>query len=277
MSVFSRLGGVFRPENRQTESRANFTDAALDRALNTATGNVSAAAEETAAAEFALGLYARCFAAAIVQPAGLAATLPARLRADLARRLMVRGEAVYAIDVNRLGTIRLLPASSHDITGGPDESSWNYYLELPGPTEPESRRLPSRAVVHVRIGADPAMPWKGISPLENAGLTARILARLKQRTRQETGARVGYLLPLPDGVSDNSVAGLKQDLKTLEGGIALVESTETGHGQGSGAARGLAVTALWCGDPGGQRYPAAPSRGGSVQRPGDTGGPVRWR
>lgn len=226
------------PWNSKTETRAGgYTDAALDAALAVATGSTtSAAAEQTAAAEFALGLFSRCFAAAIVEPGGLAPTLPAHLRADMARRLLIRGEAVYAIEVNRLGNVRLLPASAHDITGGPEDSTWHYFLELPGPTRPESRRLPAEGVVHVRIGADPAQPWKGCSPLENAGLTSRLLGRLEQRTGQESGARVGYLLPVPDGTSDASTEGLKADLKTLSGGIALVESTAGGHGQGRAAA-----------------------------------------
>ena len=132
MNPISRLLG----RDSAPERRAGFTDAALDAALDAATGNRQTVAEQTAAAEFGIGLLARCFAAAIVEPEGAAPPLPAQLRADLARRLLVRGEAVYAIEVNRLGNIRLLPASSHDIAGGPDESSWRYFLEIPGPTRP---------------------------------------------------------------------------------------------------------------------------------------------
>ena len=145
------------------------------------------------------------------------------------------------------GNIRLLPASSHDVTGGPDETGWRYYLELPGPTRPESRRLPAEGVVHVRIGADPAMPWKGVSPLENAGLTARVLARLEQRTGQESGARVGYLLPVPEATSDESKDALIADLKTLDGGIALVESTAAGHGQGRAGPQRRLPTGVYSG------------------------------
>ena len=233
MGLFDRLAARLRPETRAS---GDYTDNQLEAALRTAQGSLTAAVEQTAAAEFGLGLVARCFAAADVEPPGLAPTLSPQLRADLARRLLVRGEALYAIEVNLLGNVRLLPASAHDIAGGPDESTWSYYLELPGPTRPESRRLPARGVIHVRLGADPATPWKGRSPLENAGLTARVLARLEQRTGQESGARVGYLLPVPDGTSDESITALKGDLKTLQGQVALVESSAAGHGQGRAAA-----------------------------------------
>ena len=233
MGLFDRLVGRKEPETR---AGGGYTDAALDAAMDAATGSSQTVAEQTAAAEFGLGLLSRCFASALVEPAGVGPTLPAQLRADLARRLLVRGDAVYAIEVNRLGNIRLLPASFHDIAGGPDETTWRYFLEIPAPSRPESRRLPAEGVIHVRIGADPATPWKGCGPLENAGLSAALLARLEQRTSQEAGARVGYVLPLPEGTGDDSVAALKSDLKNLGGGIALVESTATGHGQGRNAA-----------------------------------------
>ncbi len=229
MGFLHSLAARFRPETRAAGS---YTDAALDAA----TGNAASVAEQTAAAEYGIGLLSRCFAAAVIDPDVLTPTLPAQARADLARRLLIRGEVVYAIEVSRLGAIRLLPASSHDIAGGPDESTWRYYLDLPGPTRPERRRLPAEGVIHVRIGADPSRPWKGCSPLENAGLTARILARLEQRTGEESNASSGYLLPVPDGTPEESVTALKGDLAALKGKIALVESQAAGHGQGRAAA-----------------------------------------
>ena len=109
---------------------------------------------------------------------------------------------------------------------------WTYR----GPSETVQRFLPSRGVVHVRIGADPVMPWMGVSPLVNAGLSSALLARIELRTGQEANARVGHLLPVPDGTSDESIDALKVDLGALEGKIALVESQTAGHGQGRQAA-----------------------------------------
>ena len=234
MGLRSALAARFRPETRAAGK--NYTDAALDAALAAATGNPQSVAEQTAAAEYGLGLLSRCFAAALIEPSAIAPTLPAQARLDLARRLLIRGEYVAAIEVNQLGNISLLPASFHDVQGGPQESTWRYYLEIPAPTRPERRNLPAEGVVHVRIGADPAQPWRGCSPLENAGLTARILARLEQRTGEESNASTGYLLPVPDGTPEDSVTALKGDLAALKGKIALVESQAAGHGQGRAAA-----------------------------------------
>ena len=234
MGLLSRLGAVFRPETR---AGGSYTDAALEAALNAAAGGLTAQAERTAAVEFGVGLLSRAFAAAIVEPDILARTaLTPAIREGMIRRLLLTGNAVFAIDVTALGNVRLLPAFTHDVRGGLDESRWAYRLTLPTPSRAETRRTMSRGVVHIRIGADPNTPWQGCSPLLNAGLTSQMLARLEHRTGQEANARAGYVLPLPDGLDDETVDGLKADLNTLAGNIALVETTSAGMGQGRAAA-----------------------------------------
>ena len=49
---------------------------------------------------------------------------------------------------------------------------------------------------------------------------------------QEVNARVGHLLTLPDGTSDENLMALRRDLASIEGGVSLVETTSAGHGQG---------------------------------------------
>ena len=49
---------------------------------------------------------------------------------------------------------------------------------------------------------------RGCSPLVNAGLTASMLGRLERRMAQETNARVGHLLTVPDGTSEEQVYGV---------------------------------------------------------------------
>ena len=233
MTWWRRLAGQDRPETRSDDSYT----AGVSRGLALAAlGAGGASAERTAAAEFCVGLLGRCFAVADVEPESLALTLTPSLRDALARRLFLTGNATYEIEVNRLGNIALVPAVDFTITGGVQEGTWRYLLNIPAPTEPEIRNRPSVSVVHVRIGANPWAHWYGVSPLVNAGLSTEILAKMEQRMSQEANARVGYVLPMPDGLSDESVDALKVDLKALEGGIALVESTAAGHGQGRAAA-----------------------------------------
>ena len=233
MGILDRLRANKQPETRSDDS---YTAAVSKGLALAAVGAGDAQAERTAAAEFCVGLLGRCLAVADVEPESLALTLTPSLRDALARRLYLTGNATYEIDVNRLGNIGLVPAVDFTITGGVRESTWRYLLNIPAPTEPEIRNRPSESVVHVRIGANPWAHWYGISPLENAGLSTAILAKMEHRMSQEAAARVGYVLPMPDGISDDSVDALKADLAALNGNIALVESTSAGHGQGRTAA-----------------------------------------
>ena len=236
MEIRNTLADLFKREKREKRAGGNYTEVALEAALQAASSGLTAHAEKTAAVEFGVGLLGRCFAAAALEPEILAATLTPVKREQLARALMLRGNVVMAIDIGNNGAIRLLPAMEYDIRGGVQESSWVYHLNIPAPSRPELRRLPSDGVVHIRIGADPESPWEGCSPLLNAGLSSQTLARLEQRFGQEAGARTGYLLPYPDGMAEESVTALKTDITNLAGQVALVETTSGGAGQGRNAA-----------------------------------------
>ena len=182
--------------------------------------------KETAAVEFAIGLIARCFAVAELDPP-IAAVTPSYL-ADTARRLTVSGNAVAAIDVSRQRGLTLLPASSFDLAGGALIDSHIYSLELPGPTRNETRMLPSASVVHVKANADAAQPWIGVSPLIRAGFTSTLVARLEQRLSEEARARVGYMLPDGD-LSDPQVTQLKADLAAMNGNVGLIPTSNAPH------------------------------------------------
>ena len=212
--------GAARPE-LWAELRAGYTDSIVDLLLRQATGSDQVNADETAAAEFAIGLVSRCFAVAELEPA-IPAVTPSYLT-DAARRLMLRGNAVAAIQVDRRG-LTLLPAASFDMAGGPDPMSWRYSLELPGPTRNETLPMPYAGVVHVRMGQDAAQPWYGVSPLTRAGLTAAVVSRIEQRLSEEARSRTGYLLPTGE-LSAPEKTALETGLKNMDGNVALVKST----------------------------------------------------
>ena len=233
MGWLSRLGAVFRPETRETDS---YTRSIIEAALSSAQGSNRAVADRTAAVEFAVGLLERCFAVALMEPESLGLVLTAARRSEMARRLILTGNYVANITMDSMGNVGLQPASFFDLRGGPDEESWRYWMDLPGPTRSIQRFKPSEGVIHIRLGSDPVQPWLGVSPLVNAGLSSALLARMELRTGQEANAQSGYLLPVPDGTGETSIAGLKQDLRNLNGQIALVESQSAGGGQGRVAA-----------------------------------------
>jgi len=218
-----RLRNPFR-RSTPVQQRASYGDAVLEMLIRGAMGR-DAAAVQTAAAEFAVGLVSRCLSVAELDPM-LPAVSPAYL-ADVGRRLMVNGNAVAALQVDRRG-LTLLPASGFDVMGGPDPMTWFYRCDLPGPTRRETRTLAYAAVVHCRVNCGPTQPWLGISPLVHAGLSASLVANLEQRMGQEAQSRVGYLLPHSD-LSDAQIAALQSDLGSMAGNVGLVHSNSTNY------------------------------------------------
>ena len=223
-------------KGEQVETRATYSDALIASILSAAQGNLTAKAQQTAAVEFGVGLLERCFAMAEIEPESLSRTaITPLMLSRMVRQLMLTGNSVSAIDTQS-GELLILPAANYDIQGGVRESSWRYRVELSGPSRLTSKRLPSRGVVHIRMGSSVQEPWRGCSPLINAGLSAAMLGRLERRMAQEVNARVGHLLTVPDGTSEEQVKALSRDLAVLEGGIALAETESGGHGQGMRAA-----------------------------------------
>ena len=223
-------------KGEQVESRASYQDTLVEAVLSAAQGNLTAKAQQSAAVEFGIGLLERCFAVSDVKPESLSrVTLTPLALSRIVRQLILTGNSVSAIDTAS-GELLLLPAANYDIQGGVRESSWRYRVELSGPSRLTSRRLPSTGVVHIRMGSSVQEPWRGCSPLINAGLSAAMLGRLERRMAQEVNARVGHLLMLPDGTSEEQITALRRDLASIEGGISLVETEAAGHGQGVRAA-----------------------------------------
>ena len=77
------------------------------------------------------------------------------------------------------------------------------------------------------------MPWKGIGPLQQASTTRRLNSNLETRLADETSARSGYLIPVPDVTT-----ALQGDLNKLKGKSVLVKSTADGWDQTTSAPKG---------------------------------------
>ena len=199
------------------EQRAsNYTDFVVEAALRavSATGGQVTA---IAALESCAGHWARGMAAAKVKPASdLTAPLTSAFFAMLGRGLLRRGQVLWEIQVVN-GRLQLLPITAWDVVGGPDPASWIYNVEATGPNRREIRTLPASAVVHARIGADPASPWIGRPPMATASDTASLVANLELRLGQEAGGPVGSLAYMPTG----NHSELAADLKSAKGSLTL--------------------------------------------------------
>ena len=185
-----------------------------------ATANAVIDATALGVVETCAGLWARAFAAAEHD------TLPASVLARIGRALLLKGECVYL-------STGLVEASSWDITGGSDPFSWQYRLDLAGPSSATTAKRPASSVLHFRIGETKERPWVGVSPLERAGLTRDLLACIETSLRYEFTGPVGHVLPVPAGSTQTDLAS---DVAALKGQVALGETTSAGHGEGRSSA-----------------------------------------
>ena len=228
----------WQPKREKRES-APFTDAIVAAIQAEAAGTTAGDPGAIAALETAAGLYARAFAAADVSPMNerTRAITPAFL-ALVARQLIRRGESLHEINVDA-GGLALMPVGSWDVRGGPERPSWWYRLDLFGPSGNVTRLAPQDGVLHLQYAVDPARPWHGLGPLQWARQTGTLAANLELRLSEEAGGSVGHLLPIPqDGGDDDAdddadpMRDLKKDLRAGKGRTMLVESTQSGWGDG---------------------------------------------
>ena len=211
---------------RKTEDRASYSDSVVSGLLASAQGS-SADPQALAAVEAAAGMVSRAFASGVITPQVLALT--PQVLALIGRALIVRGEVVFMLGVDA-GGLSMLPASSWDITGGADPRSWRYRLDLPGPSGSVTVQRPAESVVHIRINVDPNRPWRGVSPIVKAGLSAGLAAAAERALTAEAKIPPSRIAPVPTPDEDQRKA-YAQRLK--DGGIITVQSaTISAHVQG---------------------------------------------
>ena len=221
---------------------ASYTDSLTTALLQVAGGGRLADPTQTAAAAIAALLYSSALASGDWAPDGiLRSALDRRYMAMLGRDLVLRGEAVAEIVVSMDG-LRLRPASSWTILGtGTDPGEWTYQLWFNGPSGARrSAFLPAAAVLHFRRGEVSRAPWRGVSPLASAGLSARALAEVEGMIGDEASGARGYVLPVPANPDpddeDDPLAELRRDMGGLRGQLTVTETTAGGWGEGRIAA-----------------------------------------
>ena len=217
-----------KPETRSS----GYTDSLLSALLSNASGAVSTM--ELASIEAAAGLIGNSLAMADVTPKGpLTVGIGPRLLNLIARSLIYGGEFIGLIETNSRG-LSILPASSWDVLGtSPDSMSWNYRIDLWGPSGGVTKMVGAESVIHIRYSSDPARPHRGVSPLARSQSTMDLAGRLESLLCGEA-KRGGHVLPLPrvEDEQDN----LKSSLQNLSGGLALVETAMAGFSEGRIAA-----------------------------------------
>ena len=215
---------------------SSYGDAIIEALVGRAEGRSLAGAGATAALETCAGTIGRAFAAAeIAGPASVTSVLSPGVMMLVGRELIRRGEALFLIDTS--GGLKLLPAHSWDVDGEPDPASWTYRITLAGPSSTQTVTAPAASVLHFRHSVDPATPHAGRGPIQVAQLAGKLSAEVARVLGEEVSGPVGRLLGVPavDG-DDMSVAGLKTDVASARGKVALLEVGDWGAASGDARA-----------------------------------------
>ncbi len=214
--------------NRLEKRAEDYTEAIIAQLIDTADTSVTPSGS-TAAEEVAIGLWGRAFASANVTPSGpIVEALTPTVMQMVGRNLAEYGESLWEIEVEG-GELHLEHASDYAIEG---MREWIYDLSLPCPDGIVKRTLPASRVLHVRYAEDGDQPWKGIGPMQQASTTRRLVTNVETRLADETSARSGYLIPVPE-----VTASLQGDINKLKGKSVLVKSTADGWDQTTQAPR----------------------------------------
>ena len=231
---------VIWPFRKRTEERqappaggGGYTDLLVNAILQASVGGQDSSPAVTAALEGVTALYARAFSAARVD--GAAGLIGPSMMAAVARDLLRHGNSVWQVYSG--DRLRLLQASHFDVFGGVDPGGWRYELDVVSPSRgSRTQRLPAAQVLHFRYSVDRTRPWHGVAPLSWASGTGGLLAIVEKVLSDESKGTRGYVLPIPAGGQDDEVEALKGDLRALNGGTAVVETTAGGWGAGAPAA-----------------------------------------
>ena len=216
----------FWPFGNKLETRDDsYSDVLIASLVSRAQGKSLAVPSATAALEACAGTVGRGFAASeVTGPDSLTRALTPGVLEMIGRSLIRTGELVLLIDT-QAGRLRLVPAETHDVEGGPFPEEWEYTLTLGGPSKTVTYDfVPAASVLHFRYAADPSRPWRGNGPVEVAALAGRLSAETVRALADESSGPVGRLLGIPVDGADATVEGLKADIKNAAGRVALLET-----------------------------------------------------
>jgi len=135
------------------------------------------------------------------------------------RALALRGEAVFVIREDGL-----LPCSDWDLTTRNSKPT-AYRVGIPDTGGGKTETVLAGEVLHLRIGADMAMPYVGQSPLRRARLTAGLLQTLEAALSEVyANAPLGSsVIPFPEA-PDQDMSDLARGFRGFRGKVLVRES-----------------------------------------------------
>ena len=227
-------------QSRETREASGGYTEIISRLIEAQTAGTTQQASATAATEAAAGLLSRSLSSAIVEaPAELAEAVSPRCLAQIGRDLIRVGESLHVIRYMG-GRLILIPCSTWYFEGDADPATWLATCTAYGPSGSSTWRVPWSSVVFASWGSPTARPYHGLSPSTWAADSARLNANAERSLADEAGGPVAQLLPVPqdggDGGDDDALARLKTDIKNARGKALLLETVNSGWGEGKSAA-----------------------------------------
>ena len=225
-------------KNETRESGGNFSDRVIRLLESEAAGQI-ANANTTAALESSAGALSRAFMSAkVVGDSWAQKTLNPRVLGQIGRDLIRSGQSMHVIQVDDMGNVELLPASSWHFTGGASPSDWFVRSTVYGPSTSETHYTPYAGVVYVMFGSSPGTPYVGTSPMNFSNTSAKLYSETERSLADESSGPIAQLLPVPEATAksdDKDVdpsAALRKDIRDARGRALTLETTAEGHGEG---------------------------------------------
>lgn len=208
------------------EARAGYSDLVLAGLEAQAHAQGDCDPRQTAAIEIAAGLWARAFSMA---QGGEPYLTPATL-GHIARGLVRDGECVCLVSPGEA----LIPVVLTNVTGGPEESTWRYQVDMVGPTSTVTKDVPGDEVLHFRYAYRATEPWRGVAPWQWARETGQTAGNVERTAKQEAGIPTSYLLHSFRTKTDEEMDWLTRKLKQARGTLSVIGSDEKHPHTGSG-------------------------------------------
>ena len=193
-----------------------------------------------AAVEAVAGRVSRLMEVAHVSggPRAMQALTPTVL-AMIGRSLIEWGESLHflAYRIGPSGVSYYLVPAQHEWTvlGGTDPEQWIVDATLTGAQTVYERSAPRAAWLHIIRDAEPDYPWRGVSPLQRATVSAQLVRMAEDALVTEMRQPTKALIPLPQGSAVDTDT-LRNDIQNKATQILFPTTTSAGYGAGRGSA-----------------------------------------
>ena len=193
-----------------------------------------------AAVEAVAGRVSRLMETAHVSggPRAMQALTPTVL-AMIGRSLIEWGESLHflAYRMGPIGAEFYLVPAQHEWTvlGGTDPEEWIVDATLTGAQTVYERSAARAAWLHVIRDAEPDYPWRGVSPLQRATVSAQLVRMAEDALVTEMRQPTKAIIPLPQGAGVDTNT-LRNDVQSLANQVVFPTTTQAGFGAGRGSA-----------------------------------------